>query len=141
MSPINSAEGLEAYFTLREVEAKLSKSRNTSGIRYSLLKKYDPGCLVLLVLFNQCKKFCRLLGSQWKKATTVLIHKKSVPDDLSSWKPTAPCFTMYKLYASCIIIRITDWAVKRRAISQTQKGFLSNKGCYKSNFILQMALE
>ncbi|CAM5122769.1 unnamed protein product [Eretmochelys imbricata] len=48
---------------------------------------------------------------------------------------------MYKLYASCLASRITEWLVSGGAISSTQKGFMSCEGCYEHNFVLQTIIE
>ncbi|CAM5108747.1 unnamed protein product [Natator depressus] len=48
---------------------------------------------------------------------------------------------MYKLYASCLASRITEWSVSGGAISSTQKGFMSCEGCYENNFVLQTTIE
>ncbi|CAM4518223.1 unnamed protein product, partial [Caretta caretta] len=141
---VDEAGTLEADFTPKEVLARLSKTKNTApgkdGIRYSLLKKRDPGCLVLATLFNQCKRFC-WTPSSWKKAMTVLVYKKGERDDPSNWRPISLCSTMYKLYASCLASRITEWSVRGGAISSTQKGFMSCEGCYEHNFVLQTIIE
>ncbi|CAM5088507.1 unnamed protein product [Eretmochelys imbricata] len=110
---VDEAGVLETDFTPKEVMARLSKTKNTApgkdGIPYSLLKKRDPGCLVLATLFNQCKRLC-WTPSSWKKAMTVLVYKKGERDDPSNWRPISLCSTMYKLYASCLASRITEWS-------------------------------
>ncbi|KYO24428.1 hypothetical protein Y1Q_0002057 [Alligator mississippiensis] len=72
---------------------------------------------------------------------TVLIHKKEDPTDPGNWRPIALCSTITKLYASCLLAHISNWAMTGRAISQSQKGFMSMEGCYERNFTLQMALD
>ncbi|CAM5162735.1 unnamed protein product [Natator depressus] len=141
---VDEAGVLETDFTPKKVMARLSKTKNTApgkdGIPYSLLKKRDPGCLILNTLFNQCKRFYRT-PSSWKKAMMVLVYKKGERDDPSNWRPISLCSTMYKLYASCLASRITEWSVSGGAISSTQKGFMSCKGCYEHNFVLQTIIE
>ncbi|KYO36969.1 hypothetical protein Y1Q_0000848 [Alligator mississippiensis] len=77
----------------------------------------------------------------WKRAMTVLIHKKGDPTDPGNWRPIALRSTITKLYASCLVAHVTDWAVTGRAVSRSQKGFMSTEGCNKHNFTLQMALD
>ncbi|CAM5123097.1 unnamed protein product [Natator depressus] len=141
---VDEAGVLETDYTPKEVMARLSKTKNTAsgkdGVPYSLLKIRDPGCLVLATLFNQCKRFCRT-PSSWKKAMMVLVYKKSEQDDPSNWRPISLCSTMYKLYASCLASRITEWSVSGGAISSTQKGFMSCEGCYEHNFVLQTTIK
>ncbi|CAM5106671.1 unnamed protein product [Natator depressus] len=72
---------------------------------------------------------------------TVLVYKKGKRDDPSNWRPISLCSTMYKLYASCLPSRITEWSVSRGAISSTQKGFMSCEGCYEYNFVLQTIIK
>ncbi|CAM4612820.1 unnamed protein product [Caretta caretta] len=72
---------------------------------------------------------------------TVLVYKKGEWDDPSNWRPISLCSTMYKLYASCLAPRITEWLVHGGAISSTQKGFMSCEGCYEHNFVLQTIIE
>ncbi|CAM5171782.1 unnamed protein product [Eretmochelys imbricata] len=135
---------LETDFTPREVMARLSKIKNTApgkdGIRYSLLKKRDPSCLVLATLFNHCKRFYRT-PSSWKKTMTVLVYKKGERDDPSNWRPISLCSTISKLYASCLASRITERSVSGGAISSTQKGFMSCEGCYEHHVVLQTTIE
>ncbi|KAG6929039.1 hypothetical protein G0U57_006544, partial [Chelydra serpentina] len=137
---IADSTGLDADFTPKEVMTRLSRTKNTApgkdGIPYSLLKKRDPGCLVLSSIFNLCRRFGRSPTS-WKKAMTVLIHKKGERDDPSNWRPISLCSTMYKLYAGCLAARITEWATTGGAISPAQKGFMPSEGCYEHNFLLQ----
>ncbi|CAM5147797.1 unnamed protein product [Eretmochelys imbricata] len=141
---VDEAGVLETDDTPKEVMARLSKTKNTAPgkdcIPYILLKKRDPGCLVLATLFNQCKQFCRT-PSSWKKAMMVLVYKKGEWDDPSNWRPISLCSTMYKLYASCLASRIMEWSVSGGAISSIQKGFMSCEGCYEHNFILQTTIE
>ncbi|CAM5136513.1 unnamed protein product [Eretmochelys imbricata] len=72
---------------------------------------------------------------------TVLIHKKGERDDPSNWRPISLCSTIYKLYASCLAARITDWSMCGCPISSAQKGFMSCEGCYEHNFLLQTAIQ
>ncbi|CAM4556547.1 unnamed protein product [Lepidochelys olivacea] len=71
----------------------------------------------------------------------VLVYKKGERDDPSNWRPISFCSTMYKLYASCLTSRIMEWSVSGGAISSIQKGFMSCKGCYEHNFVLQTTIE
>lgn len=141
---LESHTGLERDFTPAEVSARLQRAKNTApgkdSIRYSLLRKRDPGCWVLAAIFNSCKRF-RRTPSAWKKAMTVLIYKKGDRTDPSNWRPISLCSTLYKMYASCIAARITDWALVGNAISKQQKGFMSCEGCYEHNFLLQTILD
>ncbi|KAG6935267.1 hypothetical protein G0U57_015319, partial [Chelydra serpentina] len=68
-----------------------------------------------------------------------LVHKKGERDNPSNWRPISLCSTIYKLYASWLVARITDWSVCGDAISSAQKGFMSCEGFYEHNFLLQMA--
>ncbi|KYO37273.1 hypothetical protein Y1Q_0008960 [Alligator mississippiensis] len=78
------------------------------------------------------------MPTSWKRAMTVLIHKKGTR---ATGDPSSLCSTVAKLYTSCLVANITNWAVTSRAVSQSQKGFMSTEGCYKHNFTLQMALD
>ncbi|CAM2115249.1 unnamed protein product [Caretta caretta] len=118
-----STKQVETDYTPKEVMARLSKTKNTApgkdSVPYGLLKKQDPGCLVLATLFNQCKRFC-WTPSSCKKAMTVLVYRKGERDDPSNWRPISLCSTMYKLYASCLVSRIGPLL---RAISNGTDGF------------------
>ncbi|CAM4719757.1 unnamed protein product [Lepidochelys kempii] len=48
---------------------------------------------------------------------------------------------MFKLYASYLASRITEWSLSGRAISSVQKGFMSCEGCYEHNFVLQTTIQ
>ncbi|CAM4414789.1 unnamed protein product [Lepidochelys olivacea] len=104
-----------------------------------LPEKTRPHWLVLTAIFNKWKQF-RCTPSSWKKSMTVLIYKKGKRGDPDNWRPISLCSTMYKLYASCLAARITDWWVNGGAISSIQKGFMSCEGCYEHNFVLQTAI-
>ncbi|XP_043406674.1 renalase isoform X1 [Chelonia mydas] len=141
---VDEAGVLETDYTPKEVMARLSKTKNTApgkgGIPYSSMKKQDPGCLVLAMLFNQCKRFCRT-PSSWKKTMMVLVYKKGERNDPSNWRPISLCSMTYKLYASCLASRITECSMSGGAISAIQKGFMSCERCYEHNFVLQATIE
>ncbi|XP_075769460.1 uncharacterized protein LOC142823066 [Pelodiscus sinensis] len=141
---VNSADDLEHDFTPKEVFARLARTSNTApgkdGIRYQVLKKRNPGCLVLATVFNLCKWF-RRIPSAWKSSMTVLLYKKGDRQDPGNWRPISLSSTIYKLYTSCLAARLTDWGVSGGAISAAQKGFLSCEGCYEHNYVLQAAIQ
>ncbi|KYO20563.1 hypothetical protein Y1Q_0012473 [Alligator mississippiensis] len=58
-------------------------------------------------LYNRCREF-RCIHSAWKRAMTVLIHKKGDPADPGNWRPIALCSTIAKLYTICLAAHIAD---------------------------------
>ncbi|KAG5885499.1 hypothetical protein JTB14_013517 [Gonioctena quinquepunctata] len=123
---------------------RLWKTSNSApgkdGIRYSAMKKLDPGCIVMTALYNKVLSL-KDIPDSWRSASIVLIHKKGARDDPNNWRPISLCSCLYKLITSCLSIRISRWATSNNKISPTQKGFGQFEGCYEHNFTLQSILD
>jgi len=97
-------------FQCADVSKRLGKFENTTpgddGLTYRHWKKMDPECTVLTEGVNTSLRHKRVPPA-WKKAVTVLIHKKGVKEDLGNWRPISLSRTLYKLYVGCIANRLT----------------------------------
>ena len=126
--------------TNKEIRRKLSSSANTSPgpdcVEYRHLKRVDPSCSILSLLFNHCFKR-RDVPPAWKSATTVLIHKKDSTDDPSNFRPIALMSCLYKLVMGIIAKRLTSWAIDNDLMSKEQKSARPSEGCYEHSFLLQ----
>ena len=125
-----------------EAASRLARMGNTApgpdGVKYSGLKKSDPGAHVLARIFSRCLQRAKTPES-WKESTTILIHKAGDRVNLSNWRPLSLSNTVAKLYAGILVDRISSWAEDGR-ISAVQKGFTRHDGCLEHNFVLQAAM-
>ena len=123
---------------------KLNKMKTTApgkdGVKYSQLKRADPGCLVLQTIYNSCFKEEKT-PKAWDSSRTVLIHKKGNHRDLNNWRPLTLGNTIAKLYARITSSRVCMWTAKNNIISPKQKGFVDTEGCYGNNFIVQSIID
>jgi len=131
-------------FCSSDVQKRLGKFENTvpgdDGLTYRHWKRLDPACSVLTEVLNTCLKYRRIPPS-WKRAVTILIHKKGSRENLSNWRPISLCRTLYKLYAGCIAGRLTEWLVANSVLSPCQKGFLPADGAFEQVHTLNRVLE
>ena len=109
-------------------------------VRYNDLKRIDPGCLTLAVIYTRCIKM-RKVPKGWKESETILLHKGGPLEDISNWRPLAMGNCVAKLYAAVLADRITVWARREHQLSPEQKGFLTDEGCLEENFLLQSAID
>ena len=114
---------------LREL-LRLARMSNTAlgpdRVRYSGLKKVDPGAHVLARLFARFLKRTQV-PETWKETTTILILKGGERADLNNWRPLTLGNTVAKLYTGILADRISSWAEDGR-LSAVQKGFTSHDG-------------
>ena len=100
--------------TNKEIRRKLSSSANTSlgpdCVEYRHLKRVDPSCSILFLLFDHCFKR-RDVPPARKSATTVLIYKKDSSNDPSNFRPIALMSCLYKLVMEIIAKRLTSWVI------------------------------
>jgi hypothetical protein len=72
-----------------EVAAKLRLAANTSPgadrVEYAHLKRIDPSCKILSIIFNRCMK-AKNVPVLWKEALTVLIYKNGDDADVSNFQ-------------------------------------------------------
>ena len=88
VSPTNEAraEGaaLSAPIGQKEISDRLGRMSNSAPgpdrVEYQHLKRMDGACRVTLEIFNRCLCTLRIPAS-WKRAITVLIHKKGDTGD------------------------------------------------------------
>lgn len=140
--PAGSNMNIE-YFTSNEITKKLRKCENTApgpdGITYNHIKKVDPYAKVLTPLYNLCLRF-QAVPEAWKRTTTILIYKKGDKEDPGNWRPIALGNTIYKLYVSCLNVRLYKWISDNDVLSFNQKGFLPHDGVFENNYVLDQVL-
>ena len=105
-------------------------------VEYRHLKRVDPSCSILSLLFSHCFKK-RDVPPAWKSAITVLIYKKGSTDDPSNFRPIALMSCLYKLVMGVIAKRLTSWAIDNDLLSKEQKSARPSEGCYEHTFLLQ----
>ncbi|GBN17412.1 Retrovirus-related Pol polyprotein from type-2 retrotransposable element R2DM [Araneus ventricosus] len=57
--------------------------------------------------------------------------------DIKNWRLIALSNTIYKLFAKCLVARLSDWCSRYSVLSPCQKGFLPHDGVIEHNFTLQ----
>jgi hypothetical protein len=126
--------------TNNEIRRKLFSAANTSPgsdrVEYRHLKRVDPSCSILSLLFDHCFKR-RDVPPAWKSAITVLIYKKGSTEDPSNFRPIALMSCLYKLVMGVIAKRLTSWAIDNDLVSKEQKSARPSEGCYEHTFLLQ----
>lgn len=99
-------------FTTEEVKQKLRASESTAPggdrITYNHLKSYYNEAKVLTCIFNICLK-AKKIPAAWKTSRTIFIPKNGDPQDPGNWQPIALSCTSYKLFASLLARRISQW--------------------------------
>ena len=90
------------------------------GARYSALRLADPGCHVLVRLYDHCRSMGRA-PQDWKDSTTVLVHKGGDRDVLHNWRTMMLSNTIGKLYSPVLADRISKWATDGGRLSPEQK--------------------
>uniref|UniRef100_A0A914Z9B1 Reverse transcriptase domain-containing protein n=1 Tax=Panagrolaimus superbus TaxID=310955 RepID=A0A914Z9B1_9BILA len=146
--PLDPIEGetdpLSKAFTIAEVQERIKNSKNTAPgpdlINYNMLKKKDPTGITLTSIFNTVLRL-KHIPEDWNRSSTILIHKKGDPDQLSNWRPIALSNCISKLFASVLAHRLTSWAMSNNRLSKSQKGFLPFEGCLEHNFELQSIIQ
>lgn len=127
-----------------EISRKLLNAANTAPgsdrIEYRHIKKLDPQCALLEVLFEAVWKLG--IPNQWKSAKTILIHKKGDTADISNFRPISLLSTIYKLFSSVSSTRLTLVAQNTEWLSVEQKGFLPGvRGIQEHTQLLQTIID
>ena len=101
---------LKSEVSEAEVAAKLRSAANMAPgadrVEYAHLKRIDPSAKILAPMFNTCLR-AHNVPDLWKKAVTVLIHKKGDPADISNFRPIALMSCIYKLLMGIVAKRLT----------------------------------
>ena len=131
-------------FTFTEVFQKLKKCENTAPgpdrLTYFHLKKADVEAKALTLIYNYCLK-ARKIPHAWKLSKTVLIPKSGDPGLPENWRPVALSSTTYKLFASLVAKRISEWVELNDVLSKCQKGFRPFDGTIENNYILKERIQ
>ena len=131
---------LYADLSESEVAAKLRSAANTSPgadhVEYAHLKRIDPSCKILSIIFNRCMK-AKNVPVPWKEALTVLIYKKGDDADVSNFRPIALMSCIYKLFMGVMAKRLTRWSIDGGILSLEQKCARPSEGCYEHTYILK----
>ena len=126
------------------ITKRLHRKSNTAPgpdqVRYSDLKRIDPGCLVLSAMYTKSLRM-RRVPSGWKESFPVLLHKGGNQEDISNWRPLSLGNCVAKLYAAVLADSLTEWATLGKRLSPEQKGFLTDEGCLEENFLLQSVID
>lgn len=138
---------LTSPFTEASVLAALKKSNKAAapghdGLSYQVYLQYQKTLLApLTLIMNICLRYKKTPAS-WKRSIVSLIPKpgKSNYDDISCWRPISlqPCIA--KIYNSLLAKRLQTWAITRRQISWSQKGFMPVSGCHEHLFVAHSIL-
>ena len=126
-------------FLISEVFEKLKRCENTAIGPYRLtffhLQKVNVEAKVLTLIFNYCLK-AKKIPKAWKVSKTVFIPKAGNPFLPQNWCPVLLSSTIYKLFASLVAKRITEWIETHEVLSKCQKGFRPFHGTIENNYIL-----
>jgi hypothetical protein len=135
-----SDNNLGVPLTSDEVAKKLRFAFNSSPgadkVEYRHLKKIDPKCKILTVIYNRCLEE-RDVPEMWKTSKTILIHKKGDAKDASNFRPIALMSCIYKLFMSFMANRLVNFSINNNLLSASQKSARPTEGCYEHTFLLQ----
>ncbi|GFR30372.1 retrovirus-related Pol polyprotein from type-2 retrotransposable element R2DM [Trichonephila clavata] len=109
-------------------------------ISYRHWREVDPKCTTLTKVFNICLKLADI-PSEWKKSSTVLIHKSGMVESLVNWHPISLSDTIYKLFSKCLTRKLSESCETHEALSPAQKGFSPFDGVLEHNFIVSQHIE
>lgn len=134
-------------FSEEAVLAVLNRSNKTAspghdGLTYTAYLVHKNILLApLTLIFNICLRYKHTPAS-WKRSIITLIPKpgKTNYNDISSWRPISlqPCIA--KIYNALLAKRLQSWAIERRQISHSQKGFMPVPGCHEHIFVAHSIL-
>lgn len=116
--------------TYIEVATIINRLRNNSApcpldqIQTLMLKKCPILKTAVQKLIVECWNQQRIPDC-WKRAVTILIHKKGQPDDPSNFRPITLQPVLYKVYSGVLRNRLTDFLTANDILdTKTQKGFI-----------------
>ena len=115
-------------------------SPGPDGLRYSHLRKFDPGGRIIAAVCNAVHRVNQV-PSTWKTSVTVLLPKKGDPREITNWRPITLSNTMGKVYSSVLAARMEGWAMSTGRLTLSQKGFLAYEGCAEHSFLLQSLIQ
>lgn len=98
----------DAFEILKNIEKlKMEKCPGPDGIRNEHIKLGKK--LLLAPLTNLFNKILidEQVPDNWTKSEIVLLYKKGDPADIGNYRPISLMSCMYKLFASCLLNRIT----------------------------------
>ncbi|XP_035234143.1 uncharacterized protein LOC118205973 [Stegodyphus dumicola] len=100
-----------APFSSTKISARLHACKSTAPgpnrLTYKHWRSLDPECSILTPIFNTCLKAGRVPDS-WIRSTSILLYKKGEPTDLNNWRPNSLGTTIAKLFAGCVVKRLTN---------------------------------
>ena len=65
----------------------------------------------------------------WKTSRTVMLYKKSDPNNPANWRPIGITSVMYRIFTCTISKAIMGINMKKRIFHHSQKGFTTDPGC------------
>ena len=105
-------------------------------LEYRHLRLLDPKGEILSRIFRHCFE-AKDVPAEWKKATTILIHKKDDTSDASNFRPIALMSCLYKLLMAILAKRMTSFSLHHDLLSNEQKSARPSEGCYEHAFLLE----
>ena len=140
----DDSDCLTAELTATEILTKLHAAANTSPgpdrVEYRHLKRVDPQCKILHLIFQRCLVESNV-PQAWKDACTILIHKKQDPSDPANSRPIALMSCIYKLFMGTLGKRISSWATHHNILLPEQKSARPSEGCYEHTYLLKTIIQ
>jgi hypothetical protein len=137
---VDSDQSLFSPPSPEELSTKLRSMSNSAPgkdrLEYRHLRLLDPKCEILAEMFRHCF-LAKDVPSEWKSATTILIHKKEDTSDASNFRPIALMSCLYKLLMAVLAKRITSFSLQHDLLSSEQKSARPSEGCYEHAFLLE----
>jgi len=140
---------------VEETIKKLSANKATGldGIPaeiYKILAKRDPQnenqtpriVQVLTKGFNDIKNKNTIdqIPVAWNKSRMILLHKGGDQYDIANYRPITLIQIIYKIYATILARRLTDFIEKNNFLSHTQTGFRPERGTAQKLMAVKLAI-
>lgn len=145
--PIVAPANLCAEISTKELDWALGKLANgkASGpddIPAELLKAMpDAAKSEFLRVMNGILAGSKPVPADWKQCVIYTIHKSGDTACCSNYRPIALLSVPYKLFATVLTQRLTDFVEKNQIISNVQGGFRRGRNCLHKAQLLKLLFE
>jgi exonuclease III len=142
---ISTPLSLCAPIGARELDKALARLANgkatgTEDIPAELLKAMPEAAKTELLAVMNLILAGGQIPAEWKRCTIYTIHKSGDTACCSNYRPIALLSVPYKLFATVLTERLTEFVEKNQILSNAQGGFRRGRSCLHKAQLLKMLL-